>query len=80
MNLAVSNWLIPGLRDKMSNGPTMHFFKTNDSRDKEGIIYVRESLDKGQVNTKKVVSLSALFTDTQKFHSEDTGAKWRKML
>lgn len=57
MNFAVGNRLTPGLRDKMSNGLTMHVFKTNDSRHKEGIIYVRESLDKGQVNTKKVVCL-----------------------
>ena len=43
--------------------------------DMEGVSHARESPDKGQVNTKEAVSLSALFIHTQMFHSEETGAK-----
>ena len=75
MNLTVSSSLIPGLTGMMSNGPNMHFLKANDSSDMEGVSHARESPDKGQVNTKEAVSLSALFIHTQMFHSEETGAK-----
>lgn len=47
MNLAVSSRLIPGLTDEMTKGPNIHFLKTNDSKNKEGVSHVKESLDKG---------------------------------
>lgn len=58
MNLAMSSRFIPSPTDGMSNGPTMHFLKDSDSRDKEGISHVRKSLDKAQVNTKEAVNLN----------------------
>lgn len=75
MNLAVSSRLIRGLTDEMTKGPNIHFLKTNDSKNKEGVSHVKESLDKGQVYTKEAVSFSALFTHTQTFDLEDIRAK-----
>lgn len=68
MNWVMSSLLVPGLSERMANGPAMYALpQSQDSRNEKRVSQGRESFYKSQVNTKEAVHLSTVIACAQTF-------------